>query len=479
MPWTLADIVAATGGDLLEAGPSRGIRGISIDSRTLVPGELYVAIRGEVHDGHRFIPDVIARGAAGLLIDRRECDTLPAGAVAAERVACVAVADTTRALGDLAAFHRNRMPAGVIAITGSNGKTSTRRMTAAVVSRRFRTLEADRNLNNQIGLPLTLLRLASEHEWAVVELGTNRPGEIARLAEICTPDIGLITNIGPAHLEGLGSLEGVFTEKSSLVRGLRRGGRAVLNADDPRLAGLLTEMGGSALGFGLGPEAAVRAIGVRHGAQGVDFELVLPRERSPVHLSAFGRFMVHNALAAASVGLLLDLPAADIAAGLARFTPVAGRLDVSEPGGGIGLIDDTYNANPASLQAALEVLASLQGANRALLAVGDMRELGAAAPAIHREMGRLSAAIGVDRIFVCGDFSAEVAAGARAAGMPSAAVTTGSRAQIQAALLSELKAGDWVLVKGSRVMGMDHVVRAIRHWAADPARARDENGRRR
>ncbi len=479
MPWTLDDIVTATGGELRWGSPRQEASGISIDSRTIAAGEIFFAIRGEVHDGHRFIPEVIARGAAGVVIDRRQRDAFPAGGDGPGRAACVTVADTTRALGDLAAFHHRRMPARVIAITGSNGKTSTRRMTAAVVSRRFRTLEADKNLNNQIGLPLTLYRLAPEHEWAVLELGTNQPGEIARLAEICTPQIGVITNIGPAHLEGLGSLEGVFAEKSALLRGLLPGGRAVLNADDPRLVGLLAEMSASAIGFGLAPEAAVRAAGVRHTAAGIDFELILPAETTAVHLAAHGRFMVPNALAAAAVGVLLGLPAAEIAAGLACFTPVAGRLDVSAPGGGIGLIDDTYNANPVSLEGALEVLASLREGRRAILALADMRELGSGAAAMHREMGRLVATARVDRLFICGDFSAEVTAGALAAGMPAAAVTTGSRAEIQAALLAELRPGDWVLVKGSRAMGMEHVVRGIRQWAAASAHGRNDHPLRR
>jgi UDP-N-acetylmuramoyl-tripeptide--D-alanyl-D-alanine ligase len=471
--------VTATGGELLWGSPRQEVSGISIDSRTIAAGELFVAIRGEVHDAHRFIPEVIARGAAGLVIDRRERSALPPELGASGRVACAAVADTTRALGDMAAFHRRRMTARAIAITGSNGKTSTRRMTAAVVSRRFRTLEPEKNLNNQIGLPLTLFRLSPEHEWAVLELGTNRPGEIARLAEIAAPEIGLITNIGPAHLEGLGSLEGVFAEKSSLLRGLAPDGRAVLNADDPRLAGLLAQMGKTAIGFGLAPEAAVRASGVRHSPAGIDFELILPAGTAAVHLAAHGRFMVANALAAAAVGVLLGLPPAEIAAGLARFTPAAGRLDVSEPGGGIGLIDDTYNANPASLEGALEVLSSLRQGRRAVLALADMRELGSGAAAMHREMGRLAAAAAADRLFICGEFSAEVAAGALAAGMPAAALTTGSRAEIQAALLAELRPGDWVLVKGSRAMGMEHLVRSIRQWAADPARARNDHPLRR
>jgi UDP-N-acetylmuramoyl-tripeptide--D-alanyl-D-alanine ligase len=479
MLWTLNDIVKATDGDLLWGDPRQEVRGISIDSRTITAGEAFVAIRGEVHDGHRFIPEVLGRNAAGLVVDHRSRDALPAEIRGQGRGFCVAAADTTRALGDLAAFHRRRSPAAVVAITGSNGKTSTRRMTAAVASRRFAILEADRNLNNQIGVPLTLLRLTAEHRWAVLELGTNRPGEIARLAEICTPEIGVITNIGPAHLEGLGSMEGVLAEKCSLLRGLRPGGRAVLNADDPRLRGVLADLGSAAVGFGLSSDAAVRAVGATETTAGIDFELILPEASVAVHLDAHGRFMVHNALAAAAVGSLLGLPATEIAAGLARFTPVAGRMQVCELPGGIRLIDDTYNANPTSMQGALDALASLRGANRGILVAADMRELGAYAAALHRDLGRMAAARGTGKLFLCGDFSAEVAAGAEAAGMPAADIAAGSRGEIQAALLAELKPGDWVLVKGSRAMGMDHVVRAIRQWAEDPARSSEPNAARR
>jgi UDP-N-acetylmuramoyl-tripeptide--D-alanyl-D-alanine ligase len=471
MLWTVQDILDATGGELLGGTPRQGLGGIAIDSRTMATGEAFVAIRGEVHDGHRFIPEVLARGAAGLVVEARHREALPAGVCGQGRGFCVAVPDTTRALGDLAAYHRRRSPAKVVAITGSNGKTSTRRMTAAVLSQRFKLLEADRNLNNQIGVPLTLLRLTAEHRWAVLELGTNQPGEIARLAEICTPEIGVITNIGPAHLEGLGSLEGVLAEKSDLLRGLRPGGRAALNADDPRLRGILADLGSAAIGFGVSSDAAVRAAGVTETGAGIDFGLALPEGAVSVHLAAHGRFMVHNALAAAAVGSLLGLSAAEIAAGLSLFAPAGGRMQVSELAGGIRLIDDTYNANPASMQGALDALASLRGPNRGLLVAADMRELGANAAALHLEVGRRAAARGVSKLFVCGDFKAEVAAGAREAGMAAADIVAGSRAEIQALLLRELRPGDWVLVKGSRTMGMDQVARAIRQWAGDPVRS--------
>ncbi|HSO60479.1 MAG TPA: UDP-N-acetylmuramoyl-tripeptide--D-alanyl-D-alanine ligase [Desulfobacterales bacterium] len=459
------DILKATGAERVCGDGRQRFAGISIDSRTIAEGELFVAIRGGVHDGHRFIPDVLGRGVTGLLIDGRSLDALPEASRAAGRVACAAVADTTRALGDLGAFHRRRSRAAVIAVTGSNGKTSTRRMTAAVASQRYRVLEADRNLNNQIGVPLTLFRLAPEHEWAVLELGTSMPGEIARLADICAPEIGVITNIGPAHLEGLGSLEGVLAEKSALLFGLRADGRAVLNADDPRLRPLAQGADPQALLFGLSADAGVRAARIQETAAGLDFDLMLPSETVRVHLGAHGRFMVQNALAAAAVGHLLGLSGAEIAAGLGCFTPVAGRMQVSHLPDGITLIDDTYNANPASMEAALAVLDSLKGGGRSILVTGDMRELGNEARHMHREIGRLAAQTGVGRLLACGDLAAETAAGARSGGMAGADIVIGTRSDIAHALLEALRPADRVLVKGSRAMGMEHIIRAIQDWS--------------
>jgi len=465
MPWTVEDILEATGGELVAGGRARRFAAIAIDSRTIDAAAAFVAIRGEVHDGHRFIGDVLKQGVRGLVVDRRRAPELPALLAAGGDAAGVAVGDTTRALGDLGAYHRRRTPARVIAITGSNGKTSTRRMPAAILSRRFTVLEPAKNLNNQIGVPLTLFRLEPRHQWAVLELGTNRPGEIARLSAICTPDLGVITNIGPAHLEGLGSLEGVLREKSALRAGLAPHGRAVLNADDPHLNALAATCGGRALRFGRAADADVRAGRIRETRQGLFYELALPEGRTEVRLQACGRFMVSNALAAAAAGYALGLDIADIRRGLEAFTPVAGRLSVADLPGGIHLIDDTYNANPASMAGAIATLNHLRGDARGLLVLGDMRELGAAAGALHREAGLQAARSGASKLLVCGDFAGEVAAGARRGGMAPADVVAGPRPDIQAALLLELKRGDWVLVKGSRAMGMEAVVRAVQDWS--------------
>ena len=467
MPWTVQDIMDATGGELVAGDRSQRFSAISIDSRRISAPDLFVAIRGEVHDGHRFIPDVLDRGVRGLVVDRSRVGKLPSELRQTPRIACVAVADTTRALGDLGAYHRRRSRVSVIAITGSNGKTSTRRMAAEILSKRFTVLEPVKNLNNQIGVPLTLFELAPQHEWAVLEFGTNRPGEIARLAEICAPNVGLITNIGPAHLEGLGSLDGVLSEKGALLAGLAPGGRAVLNADDPRLRRLAGECGAETLLFGLAADAAVRADRVEETSRGIDFELALPGQRAAVHLNAHGCFMVHNALAAAALGQLLGLSCEDIRRGLEDFTPVQGRMSVSTLPGGIHLIDDTYNANPASMGAAIATLNHLRGDARGLLVIGDMRELGPASAASHRDLGMRAARTGVFKLLACGDFAAAVAAGAREGGMAPTDIVTGSQADIGEVLKRELRSGDWVLVKGSRAMGMETVVNIIRQWAED------------
>jgi UDP-N-acetylmuramoyl-tripeptide--D-alanyl-D-alanine ligase len=466
MPWTVDDILKATGGELLRGSRHRSFASISIDSRSIAARDVFVAIRGEVHDGHSFIAAVLNRGVRGVVIRRPPSRDVQALMALPGDVVWVAVADTTRALGDLGAFQRQRSPADVVAITGSNGKTSTRRMTAAIASRRFTVLEPEKNLNNQIGVPLTLLRLAPRHQWAILELGTNQPGEITRLSAICTPDIGVITNIGPAHLEGLESLQGVLNEKSALLAGLAPGGRAVLNADDPLLRPLADRSDIPVLRFGRTADADVRADQIRETDQGIHFELTLLGQRTPVHLHAFGRFMVHNALAAAAVGYALNLDIADIREGLEAFTPVAGRMNVSALAGGVHLIDDTYNANPASVEGAIAALNQMRGGARSLLVLGDMRELGRQAEALHQQVGRLAARSGAFKLLACGDFAAEVAVGARQGGMSAAAIVTGSRSEVQTALLLELRQGDWVLVKGSRAMGMEAIVRAVQDWSA-------------
>jgi UDP-N-acetylmuramoyl-tripeptide--D-alanyl-D-alanine ligase len=427
LPWTINEILEATGGELLCGDETQRFEKVCIDSRSIDPNDLFVAIVGEVHDAHAFISDVVEQGARGLMVNSQKARDLPVSAWQTQNIACVAVSDTTRALGDLAAFHRARTDAAIIAITGSNGKTTTRQMTAAVVARKFNTLSTIGNYNNQIGVPLTLLRLAPEHRWAVVELGTNSPGEIARLAQICAPDIGVITNVGPAHLEGLSSLDGVMREKGQLLDHLKPEGKAVLNADDRRVSKIAARTKKDVLFFGLSDKATIRATAVNEKSSGISFNLNLPRESLTVNLKVAGHFMVVNALAAAAVGQMLGLPAAEIKAGLETFEPAWGRMNILQTASGIHVIDDTYN--------------------------------------LHRQVGVWAATANISKLLVTGEYAEAVAGGAKEAGMQNENIFTGSQENILAALKDTLKPGDWVLVKGSRGAHMDTIVEGLKAWA--------------
>jgi UDP-N-acetylmuramoyl-tripeptide--D-alanyl-D-alanine ligase len=463
--WTTREILEATGAELLCGDLDRQFAGVSIDSRNITPANVFIAIVGDVHDGHGFAREVIDRGIQGVVINKTQAAELPVAKWRDRNIACAAVEDTTRALGDLAAFHRKRMPASVIAITGSNGKTTTRKLTAGVVASQFKTLSARGNYNNDIGLPLTLLRMQTEHTWAVVELGTNSPGEIARLAEICTPDIGVITNIGPAHLEKLGTLDGVLREKADLLKHLKSDGKAVLNADDRKLLRLANEIRKPVVLFGSSKDATIRAEAVNEKASGISFDLVLPPGRVSVNLNTAGLFMVPNALAAAAVGYIIGLSAQQIKKALEDFRPVPGRMNVFQTENGIHIIDDTYNANPDSMKVAIGTLQTLSANHRKIFIAGDMLELGDQSEALHKRVGELAAAAGIGRIYITGEFAAALANGAQDAQMNGRYIFTGSKDEILEDLKHFLKPGDWVLIKGSRGMAMEDIVKGLKEWA--------------
>lgn len=463
-PWTVGEILAATGGALLGGPTEKRFGAIGIDSRSLQPSDLFIAIKGSTHDGHRFAEAVVAGGARGLLLSADAARALPWPQWAAGGVVCIAVADTTRALGELGAFHRRRLNVPVVAITGSNGKTTTRAMTAEVVSRRFQTLATIGNFNNEIGLPLTLLRLTDAHQWAVLEMGMNHPGEIRRLAALCAPRIGVITNVAAAHLAGLGSVEAVKRAKGELLLELAADGIAILNADDPKVMELAAETRRRVVRFATAAAAEVQARHLQPAALGTTFDLILPGERASVALGVPGTFMVANALAAAAVGWTLGIGIAEIKAGLEAFRPIAGRMAHRELAGGVHLIDDTYNANPGSMAAAIQTLADLGRNSRRLLVMGDMLELGDQSAALHAAAGELAARSGVSALLVAGRFGAAVTRGARAGGLQDERIFAGSREEILAALKKRLRPGDWVLVKGSRGMGMETIVQGLAAW---------------
>jgi UDP-N-acetylmuramoyl-tripeptide--D-alanyl-D-alanine ligase len=458
--FTLKEIAEATGGSM-GGEPEALANAVSTDSRQVAAGELFVALRGERFDGHDFVEQAAARGVGLFLVDRawQEGHTLPAGCSA------VVVPDTLRALGDLAAWHRRRFKLTVVAITGSNGKTTTKEMLAGILAQTGPGLKTEGNLNNLIGLPLTLLRLTGRERWAVVELGMSAFGEIDRLAEIADPTVGIITNAFAAHLETLESIEGVARAKGELFLRLKPGSFAVYNVDDPLISKCPTHLNVTRLTFGLrGAEVSSASI-KSLGKKGESFTLRLPDEELPVVLKAFGRHNVYNALAAAAAAHCLGISAHLIRLGLEDFTPYDKRFQLEEFAG-VTLIDDSYNANPASMAAALATLKEVREQGRAAAVLGDMLELGEGSEAAHRELGRLAAGC-VERLFLLGALAGVVAEGALAAGLAKESILLAKdHDELAAALLAWLKPGDCVLFKGSRGMRMERAAQAVRRALA-------------
>ncbi len=455
-------MLSATGGELM-TGPGEGrFASVATDSRESGGDDVFVALRGRRFDAHDFAADVVGRGGRCVVIDGEKAGDLPLRQWHEQRVNCIAVADTISALGALAAYNRKRAGVAVIAITGSNGKTTTKEMAAAICRRRFSTLATPGNLNNEIGLPLTLLQLEPTHEVAVLELGMNQPGEIGRLSAICRPDIGVITNIGPAHLAGLGDLKAVATAKSELLENIKSEGSTVLNADDPYVLALQAKATTRTVLFGTQNPAQIRAGRIRQENGTIGFELILPDSSIAITLHVYGGFMTYNALAAASAAHLLGIGPEKVKTGLESFSAVKGRMAIYETVRGAYLIDDTYNANPGSMAAAISTLAGLTGKKRGILVAGDMLELGDAAARHHEEIGEIAARQGITRLYLTGEFASRVAQGARAGGMAGNNIFVGTRDDIVKDLASRLEAGDWILVKGSRSTGMEEIVARLR-----------------
>jgi UDP-N-acetylmuramoyl-tripeptide--D-alanyl-D-alanine ligase len=463
MVWNVRQALEATGGTLQYGSYDTAFSGISIDSRTTCQGDLFIAIIGASHDGHRHTEKGITLGQKGVIINKSNKIDLPHDRWRRHGFFCISVEDTTRALGDLAGYHLKRAGLPVVAITGSNGKTSTRRMTMAVMEQKFSVLGTKGNFNNEIGLPLTLLRCRHDHTLAVLELGMNHFGEIRRLADICKPDIGVITNVGPAHLEGVGSIEGVARAKGELLEHIKPDGTVVLNADDIHLGHLAENCKHKRCFFGFCKTADVGAENVEYGPQYTSFTLRLPHAQKEVTLPAPGRFMVTNALAAAACGYLMGLTLKQIVAGLESYRSQKGRLDISVTAIGIHLIDDTYNANPASMKAALELLAQVKGSSRGIFVCGDMFELGEKAEGLHHDLGLTAAKTGVDRLYATGQYASVIAKGAQKEGLNTERILIGTKAEITSALATQLQTDDWVLVKGSRAMAMETVSEAIKN----------------
>ena len=463
MNWSLAEILRATGGQLIREGEHSVFGEIVTDSKNVKKNSVFVALKGQRFDGHRFLKDAARRGAACLVVHKR-----PAAA-GLKNAAVVRVKDTLAALGDLAHYRRLVVAPRVLAITGSNGKTTTKEMLAAILEHaalggetlKGRVLKTEGNFNNLVGLPLTLLRLQGREKVAVVELGTSHPGEIARLTRIARPDIAIVTSVGPAHLSGLKSVAGVAREKGEIFRGLGPRGIAVVNGDDPWTRRLGTKFKGRKITYG--KNGAVQGKSVKPlGAGGTEFVLHAGRSQERVRLRLSGAHNLSNALGAAAMARGLGVNLRDIRAGLEAVRPFAMRMAI-ERWRGAGVINDAYNANPASMDAALRTLAGIAARGEKIAVLGDMLELGRETRARHLALGRQAARYGVDRLYLLGKQARLVGRGARGAGMEKDRVVIGkSHAHVAALVRKRARRGDWILFKGSRGMKMEMVLQALR-----------------
>jgi UDP-N-acetylmuramoyl-tripeptide--D-alanyl-D-alanine ligase len=468
---TAREINHAVAGLWVKGDPETVLQGLSTDSRAVKPGELFWALKGDRYDGHDFVRQAADRGAAGVVVNRDIVRTQVFESMMAEGLPFIvmAVADTLKALGDLACWWRHRHSLRVVAVTGSAGKTTTKEMIGSILEQSHRTLRNPGNFNNLIGLPLSLLTAGPEHRMAVLEMGMNRRGEIGRLTEIADPDVGVITNVGHAHLEGLGDIRNVARAKAEMVEKISVGATVVLNGDDALLMETASMFRKDVVTFGLALENKVRATEIRsHGSGGVSFHLHGGGGVWPVRLRVHGRHNVMNALGASAAVFALGGSADQVVDGLTRFKGVKGRFTLIELQNGATLVDDTYNANPDSLRAALHAVSELSGREgRVILGIGEMLELGAETEGAHKEAGRTAARIGVHRLLAMGPHAALVVASAVEAGMHRAqAEVVRDHSDMVARIMGDLKPGDIVLIKGSRRMALDQVVEGLVRLAA-------------
>ncbi|MBE9536073.1 MAG: UDP-N-acetylmuramoyl-tripeptide--D-alanyl-D-alanine ligase, partial [Proteobacteria bacterium] len=426
--------------------------GLSIDSRSVAADELFWGIKGDRFDGNDFRDDAFSKGVTGFVSDN---GYVPDGK--RDELTLIKVPSSLKALQALAAYNRKKHPVPLVAVTGSNGKTTTKEIIASILKQRFEVLKNEGNLNNQIGVPLTLLKLHGEHEVAVVELGMNRAGEIRDLTGIARPDIGVITCIGEAHLEGLGSLENIKRAKGELIEAMEDEKTIVLNADDPALMELKDFVRGKLITFGINESADVMASDIEvEWGKGTLFILSDGENRLPVLLPLYGEHQLYNALAATAVAISLGFNLKEIREGLEAYEAYYGRMEILTEGG-VHLINDSYNANPSSLRFAVKTMDDL-AYGRKIVVLGDMLELGERAEELHTEAGRFIASIGVDVLVTVGPLAESIAKGAVSGGMEEQKVLSfGERQKAVAYLKAEIDKGDWILVKGSRGMAMEEV----------------------
>lgn len=468
----LGDVLVGTGGQPYGAAPAAVSFGqVRIDSRAIEPGDLFVAVRGEVQDGHRFVPDALGRGAGGALVVRGRAAEFAALAASASPTGpagrttppvLIEVEETLGALGALAAHWRTKFPLPVIGITGSIGKSSTKELAAGILATRRTVLKSPKSYNNEYGLPLSVLLIGPETEVAVLEMGTFGPGELTALAAIARPSVAVVTNVGHTHLERMGSQDGIARAKGELVAALPPDGTAILNGDDPRVRAMAALTAARAITYGYGDDCALRASDVRdHGLAGLSFTLTWRGETARLDTAPLlGLHSVYTALAAAASALALGFTLAEAAAGL-RQAHAATRLVLTPAINGATIIDDSYNSAPASALAALGILAQTP-ARRRWAVLGDMLELGSYETEGHQLVGREVARV-ADALLTIGPRARLIAAEAQAGGLAANRIRQFERKdEITRTLRQELREGDAVLIKGSRGLALEDVVAALR-----------------
>jgi UDP-N-acetylmuramoyl-tripeptide--D-alanyl-D-alanine ligase len=457
MKLTVGDIVACTGGTLVAGSPQTIVRSISTDTRTLKPGDAFLSLVGENFDGSRFIEDALRKGAIGIITHSQRDETLPEGSFR------ILVADSLRSLGDIAARWRATLHPTIVALTGSSGKTTTKEMISWVLSGKRSALITEKNYNNLIGVPLTLLKLDPDHECAVLELGMNEKGELGRLTKIVSPDFAALTNIGTAHLGKFGSLDGLRTAKAEMFLALRRNPLIIINADCELTRKMLADIADAheRLTFGIRNEADVMALEINPlKPYGYNFILDIEGRHTVVELRSFGLFNVSNALCAAAILHCLGGSVGDIAAGLSEFRPLDMRSEIEEVAG-ILFIKDHYNSNPTSVLQVLRSLKDVANRQKRYVLLGDMLELGAFEERFHREIGEWFKTHRVDTLFTFGDRAKIIHDTASACGQEATHFVAKDEA---VATLTELLApGDVLLAKGSRLLHLEEIVDPVMH----------------
>jgi UDP-N-acetylmuramoyl-tripeptide--D-alanyl-D-alanine ligase len=446
---TLSQIATFAGGTLASGDGNASVSRVSTDSRTLQPGDLFVPLRGGNFDGHKFVAQAVERGAAGAMVEEKWDGTVPAD------FGLIRAGDTLVAYQTLAANYRASLPIKVIAITGSNGKTSTKDFVAATLAKKFRVTKTEGNFNNHVGLPQTILAANRDDQIAVWEIGMNHPGEIAALAKLAVPDAAIITNIGIAHIEFMGSREAIAKEKGALAEAVSSTGTVILNADDPFSEGIAKRTKAKIILAGI-ENGLIRASDISQNSTGSEFTILEGAHRCRAQLPVPGIHMVQNAMLAVAAGRLFGLSLEECAVGLASTPLTKARLQIREIDG-IEFIDDSYNANPDSMKAALRTLVELETEGRRIAVLGEMGELGAESERGHSEVGEAAATLRIDELIAVGGAGAAIARAARKAGLENS-IAVDSVTDAAQRLGESTMPGDLVLVKGSRAARMERVL---------------------